>query len=463
MGLVSLLTENQSEENDREQRRINVYGVGLRARRAAVSLLTAILSKGQPLDDALVNSPASREMLSMAERDRGLARAIVSTAIRHKGQLEAVLDAFIDKPLPKSSGPLRQILLSAACQLLFLNTPAHAAIDLAVRQAKQDRNARHFDRLTNAVLRRVASEGPALIKAQNGPRLNTPDWLWERWVKTYGEAKAQRIAQSNMASAALDLTVKQDPVSLAKRLNGLALDTGSVRLASPGRIENLDGFEDGAWWVQDAAAALPARLLGNVAGKHVADLCAAPGGKSAQLAWAGARVTCVDSSKRRLVRLNENMTRLGLDVTTVVADAAKWAPDEPFDAVLLDAPCTGTGTLRRHPDIAHLKDIKDLKKLAALQERLLRHSITILRPGGTLVYCTCSLEPEEGEMQIRRLLDENANLSVDPVRSDEVFGHDSWISEEGFLRTLPFDLVSDSPELSGIDGFFASRLIIGHA
>ncbi|MHA1164717.1 MAG: RsmB/NOP family class I SAM-dependent RNA methyltransferase [Alphaproteobacteria bacterium] len=439
------------------------YGVGLPARRAAVSLLTAILTKGQPLDDALVNSPASREMLSMAERDRGLARAIVSTAIRHKGQLDAVLDAFIDKPLPKSSGPLREILLSAACQLLFLNTPAHAAIDLAVRQAKQDRNARHFDRLANAVLRRVASEGPALVKAQNGPRLNTPDWLWQRWVKSYGEETAQRIAQANMAGAALDLTVKQDPAAWAKRLNGIALDTGSVRLVSPGRIESLEGFEEGAWWVQDAAAALPARLLGDIAGKHVADLCAAPGGKSAQLVLGQARVTCVDSSKRRLVRLNENMARLGLDVTTVMADAAKWMPDEPFDAVLLDAPCTGTGTLRRHPDIAHLKGLKDLKKLAALQERLLRHAITILRPGGVLVYCTCSLEPEEGELQIKRLLDDNSHISIDPIGPDEVYGHDSWINEEGYLRTLPFDLVSDAPESSGIDGFFAARLVIGQA
>ena len=457
------MTENQTSQESREARLARDHGVGLPARRAAVSLLTAILTKGQPLDDALVNSPASRQMLSMAERDRGLARAIVSTALRHKGQLDEVLDTFIDKPLPKSSGPLREILLSAACQLLLLNTPPHAAIDLAVRQAKQDRNARHFDRLANAVLRRVAREGPALLKAQNGPRLNTPDWLWQRWVKSYGEEKAQRIAQANMAGAALDLTVKQDPAAWAERLNGIALDTGSVRLASPGRIEGLEGFEEGAWWVQDAAAALPARLLGDIANRRVADMCAAPGGKSAQLACAGAHVTCVDSSKNRLVRLSENMMRLGLDVTAVVADATKWMPDEPQDALLLDAPCTGTGTLRRHPDIAHLKAPKDLEKLAALQERLLRHVITILRPGGVLVYCTCSLEPEEGEMQIKRLLDDNSHVSIDPIRTDEVNGHGSWIGKEGFLRTLPFDLISEIPETSGIDGFFAARLVIGQA
>lgn len=402
-------------------------------------------------------------MVAMAERDRGLARAIVSTALRHKGQLDAVLDAFIDKKLPKRSGFLREILLGAACQLLFLNIPAHAAIDLAVRQCKGDRNARHFDRLANAVLRRVAREGPALLKAQDGPRLNTPSWLWQRWVKSYGEEKAQRIARANMAGAALDLTVKEDPAAWARRLNGIALDTGSVRLVAPGRIESLEGFDEGAWWVQDAAAALPAQLLGNIAGKHVADLCAAPGGKSAQLAQAGGRVTCIDSSKRRLERLYENMARLGLEVTTVVADATRWTPEEKFDAVLLDAPCTGTGAIRRHPDIAHLKSARDVKELAALQARLLRHAVTLIRPGGTLIYCTCSLERDEGEMQIEKLLEDTPRLSVDPIRSGEMYGHDSWISGEGYLRTLPFDLEGATPETSGIDGFFAARLVIDQA
>ncbi|MCK5089568.1 MAG: MFS transporter, partial [Hyphomicrobiaceae bacterium] len=304
--MEKLLAEDQSSRENREKRLTGEQGVGLPARRAAVSLLSVVLRERQPLDDALVNSPASRLMVSMAERDRGLARAIASTALRHKSQLDAVLDSYIDKKLPKRSGPLREILLSAACQLLFLNIPAHAAIDLAVRQCKQDRNARHFDRLANAVLRRVAEHGPGMVKQQDAARVNTPGWLWERWLKIYGEDTTRRIAEAHMQGAALDLTVKQDPEDWARVLNGIVLDTGSVRIDASGRIENLDGFEDGAWWVQDAAAALPARLLGDVSGKRIADLCAAPGGKSAQLAHAGARVTCLDSSKRRMERLNEN-------------------------------------------------------------------------------------------------------------------------------------------------------------
>ncbi len=455
------MTENQSSQQSRDARLAREHGVGLPARRAAVSLLKAVLRDRQPLDDALTNSPAAREMATLAERDRGLARAITSTVLRHKGQLDAVLDAFLDKKLPKRSGSLREILLSAACQLQLLNIPAHAAIDLAVRQCKQDRNARHFDRLANAVLRRVAEQGPDIVKGQDAARMNTPEWLWTRWVKFFGEETTRRVAQAHMQGAALDLTVKQNPQDWAQRLGGIVLDTGSVRLEATGRIENLDGFEDGAWWIQDTAAALPARLLGDITGKRVADLCAAPGGKSAQLAHAGANVTCLDSSKRRLERLNENMTRLGLDVTCIVADATKWSPDERFDAVLLDAPCTGTGTLRRHPDIAHLKSSKDLKELTDLQAKILHHAVTLVRPGGTLVYCTCSLEPEEGENQIARLIEEMPDIQTEPIRLEEVSGHESWLNNQGHLRTLPFDLEAGSGKMAGMDGFFAARLVIG--
>ncbi len=458
--MEKLLAEDQSSRENREKRLTGEYGVGLPARRAAVALLSAVLRERQPLDDALVNSPASREMVSMAERDRGLARAIASTALRHKGQLDAVLDSYIDKKLPMRSGPLREILLSAACQLLFLNIPAHAVIDLAVRQCKQDRNARHFDKLANAVLRRVSEHGPGMVKQQDAARVNTPGWLWQRWLKLYGEDKTRRIAEAHMQGAALDITAKQDPEGWARRLNGIALDTGSVRVDASGRIENLDGFEDGAWWVQDAAAALPARLLGDVSGKRVADLCAAPGGKSAQLAHAGAKVTCVDSSKRRMERLNENMARLSLDVTGVVHDATKWTPGETFDAVLLDAPCTGTGTLRRHPDIAHLKSSRDLKELTDLQARLLAHAVKLVRPGGTLVYCTCSLEREEGADQIARLIDEEPGIHAIPIRLDDVFGHEGWLTKEGYLRTMPFDLEAGPQKMTGMDGFFAAKLVV---
>ncbi|MFQ5625712.1 MAG: RsmB/NOP family class I SAM-dependent RNA methyltransferase [Methyloligellaceae bacterium] len=428
------------------------------ARRAAAGLLGAVLRQRQTLDDALIHSPAARAMADMAARDRALARAITSTTLRRKGQLDAVLNHFLDKPLPRRCGPLREILLAAACQLLFLNRPAHAAIDLAVRHAKQDRNARHFAKLANAVLRRVAEQGPELIAAQDAGPLNTPPWLWKRWVTTYGENIARAITQAHLEEAALDLTVKGNAEGWAERLGGVVLDTGSVRLASHGPVEKLEGYDEGQWWVQDAAAALPARLFGDVSGKRVADLCAAPGGKTAQLAHAGADVTAVDVSPKRLERLEENLTRLGLGVELVAADATQWMADARFDAVLLDAPCSGTGTLRRHPDIAYLKGLKDIEELSALQARLLRHAVSLLRPGGRLVYCSCSLEPEEGEQQIEALLEEKPDIRVDPIRSNEIYGTGSWLTRDGALRTLPYDLNAGDEKRAGIDGFFAARL-----
>jgi 16S rRNA (cytosine967-C5)-methyltransferase len=435
------------------------FNVGLPARRAAVALLTAVLRERQPLDEALANSPASRLMASMAERDRGLARAIVSTALRRKGQIDDVLGRFLDRKLPRRAGLLPEILLASACQLLFLDTPAHAAIDLAVTLAKQDRQARHFDKLCNAVLRRVAENGPGIVAKQDAAQLNAPDWLWSRWTVTYRETTARRIAEAHLEEVALDISVKSDPEGWAKRLGGIALDTGTVRLAGAGRVESLDGFADGEWWVQDAAAALPARLLGDVRGKYVADLCAAPGGKTAQLANMGAHVTAVDVSGWRLKRLKKNLARLKLGAEIVEADAGAWRPEREYDAVLLDAPCTGTGTIRRHPDIALLKSEKDLEELTAVQARLLTHAVTLLMTGGTLVYCTCSLEPEEGEAQVARALKENSGLRADLVRSNEIAGHDGWLTGDGFLRTLPCSLENADRKVAGMDGFFAARLV----
>ena len=232
-----------------------------------------------------------------------------------------------------------------------------------------------------------------------------------------------------------------------------------MRLLPKGRIESLPGFDEGAWWVQDVAASLPARLLGDIAGKRVADLCAAPGGKTAQLVLAGASVVAVDSSKTRLGLLAENLARLGLEAELVLADAATWQPGELFDAVLLDAPCSSTGTIRRHPDIPYVKSPKDIEALAELQARLLDNAASLLKPGGRLVYSTCSLEPEEGEAQIAAFLVRNDALSLEPIAPGELFGQTDWIEPSGCLRTFPYELKLDSPEWSGMDGFFATRLV----
>ena len=432
---------------------------GLPARRAAVELLTAVLDKKQPLDDVLGRALAAGWMLNLPQRDRALARAVVATSLRRRGEIDHVLGKFLERGLPDKAGTLYPILLSAAAQLIFLKTPPHAAIDLAVRLAQYDARARRYDKLVNAVLRRAAKGGEAIVSSLDAARVNTPDWLWTRWVSTYGEARAQRIAAANIIEPPLDLTVKTDPEGWASQLGGRVLPTGSVRLLPKGRIEAFPGYHEGAWWVQDAAASLPARLLGPVAGMRVADLCAAPGGKTAQLVQAGASVVAVDSSQTRLHTLGKNLRRLGLDATAVVADAATWAPDERFDAVLLDAPCSSTGTIRRHPDIPYLKSAKDIEALVPLQARLLDNAASLLKPGGMLVYSTCSLEPEEGEAQIANLLVRREDLRLDPLQPEDVFGQGEWIEPSGCLRTFPYQLDLGTPEWSGMDGFFAARLL----
>lgn len=428
---------------------------GLPAREAAVRLIAAVLDEGHSFDAAVAKE---LKATSLPPRDRALARLIAATVLRRLGELEAVLQSFLEKPLPKR-GRLWPILLSGAAQLLFLATPPHAAVGLAVEQARADRLARRYDKLVNALLRRVAREGAAVLEGRDAVRLDIPEWLFKRWVATYGGSDARRIAQASLTEAPLDLSVKSAPEGWAKRLGGFTLPTDTVRLSAGGRIEDLDGYADGAWWVQDAAAALPARLLGRVAGRSVADLCAAPGGKTAQLAAAGADVTAVDLAEARLTRLRANLARLQFNAHIIEADAATWAPGRTFDAVLLDAPCTSTGTIRRHPDILRLKRADDVAALAGLQARLLDNAVRLVAPGGTLIYCTCSLEPEEGVQQIEALLARAPLFARAPIAPGECGIPAEWITPEGDLRTLPFHLPLDRPELSGLDGFYAARLI----
>ena len=447
------------DKEARDRAHMRDLQVGLPARRAAVELLVAVLQKKQALDDILGRSLEKGAMFNLPARDRAITRAIVAASFRRKGQIDHVLNHFLERGLPEKSGTLYPILLSAAAQLIFLKTPPHAAIDLAVTLTQYDPRAKRYDKLVNAVLRRVATDGEAIASALDVARVNTPDWLWTRWVTYWGEARAHAIAAAHLVEPPLDLTVKSDPALWAERLSGRVLPAGSVRLLPKGRIEALPGFDEGAWWVQDVAASLPARLLGDVRGKRVADLCAAPGGKTAQLALAGASVTAIDSSKTRLGLLRENLDRLGLKAELIVGDAATFSTDEKFDAVLLDAPCSSTGTIRRHPDIPYLKSAKDIEALAVRQARLLDNAVALLKPGGTLVYSTCSLEPEEGEAQIAALMVRNDGLRLVSVGKEELAGEVDWIEPSGCLRTFPYELKLETPEWSGMDGFFAARLI----
>jgi len=429
---------------------------GFASRDASARLLRQVLTKGNPLDEALAQLDESAPPL--APNDRAFARAMTSMALRRKGQIEEAIARFLTSPLPGQRGFIDDILLSAGAQLLFLDTPAHAAINIAVEQTRRDRYARRYASLVNAVLRRVASSRDAILAEQDAVRLNTPQWLWERWGSHYGEATARAITAQHLLEPPLDLTVKSQPDEWAARLGGIVLPTGTVRLHTGGRIEALEGFAQGAWWVQDAAAALPARLLDNVKGLRVADLCAAPGGKTAQLVHAGARVTAVDQSRKRLERLRGNLSRLGLEAETVTADASRWCPETQFDAVLLDAPCTATGTIRRHPDIMHLKRAADLEKLSQLQSCLLDNAATLLRPQGTMIYCTCSLEPEEGISQIEWLLERRNDLMLEPIDPLPLGARPEWVCPQGVLRTLPHQLACEDSVGGGIDGFFAAKL-----
>ena len=435
---------------------------GLGARRLAVHLIEAVLVSARALDDALETADRDQGLARLEARDRGFARLIAATVLRRLGSLEKVLAKYIERPLGETSRA-RTILLSAAAQILLIGTPAHAAINLAVEQCRRDPKAERFDKLANAVLRRVASEGPAELATLPTPRIDMPDWLWQRWVAAYGEATAARIATASLAEAPLDLTAKADAEGWAHRLCGELLATGSIRLKDAGRIEDLAGYQDGAWWVQDAAAALPARMLGAVAGLEVADLCAAPGGKAAALAVAGARVTAVDISAERLQRLSQNMARLGLaqSVAVVAANLTAWEPGRQFDAVLLDAPCLSTGTIRRHPDLLHLKRASDLERIVAQQLVMIGRAGRLVRPGGRLVYCVCSIEPEEGEGVVAAFLAENPDFRRAPVSAAEIDGDAAWITPDGDLRTLPFH--APAPGSAGMDVFFAARLVKDNA
>ncbi|MBX9710671.1 MAG: methyltransferase domain-containing protein [Xanthobacteraceae bacterium] len=431
---------------------------GLAARRIAADILDGVLHKRRTLDDQLEGAAAHPGLKTLSDRDRALMRRLVATILRRLGTLGHVLSRLLDRGVPTDAPRAQSALLIGAAQILWMDVPDHAAVDLSVRLVQADRRAAKYAGLINAVLRRCAREGEALIAEVSSAMIDLPPWLVARWIAAYGEDTAKAMATAIGFEPPLDLTVKSEPAGWATRLHGEALATGTVRTPLQGPITMLPGFSDGQWWVQDAAAALPARLFGELNGKSVADLCAAPGGKTAQLAQAGATVTAIDRSPARVARLKDNFGRLSFAATTVVADATEWS-GEPFDAVLLDAPCSSTGTIRRHPDVAWLKNEADIGALVALQKRLLQKSVSLLKPGGMLVYCTCSLEPEEGEQAIEALLSSESCMTRVPVEPSDVAGLSELITAKGDLRTLPSHLPHEDPKLGGLDGFYAARLV----
>ncbi|GHD55056.1 MFS transporter [Thalassobaculum fulvum] len=420
------------------------------SRSVAFDLLRGVLAKRTPLDEALA---AHDGLAKLPDRDRGFARLLVATTLRRLGHVDRLIDKCLDKPLPTKAAVVRDILRLAATELLVLGVAPHAAVDSAVTLVRS-RGFEPFVKLTNAVLRRLDREGRGEIISM--PALAAlPDWLADGWRAAYGEATAEAMAAAGFVEPPLDISVKADPEGWAGKLGATVLPTGTLRRGFDGRVEALAGFSEGAWWVQDMAAALPARLFGPVAGRRIVDLCAAPGGKTAQLVAAGAQVLAVDRSKPRLQRLERNLGRLGLSAATRVADAAEMSLENPAEAILLDAPCSATGTIRRHPDVPWLKHPEDPAKLAVLQDRLIANAVRLLAPGGTLMFCTCSLEPVEGPERVAAALASIPGLRREPIRPEEVGGLAELISADGDLRSRPDQLAN----LGGIDGFYACRLV----
>lgn len=445
------MVPDEDSASDGDGRRVTPgRGQDTGARGLALRLLQSVLRHRLPLDQAVERQAAWAQL---APRDRAFTRLLVVTMLRRLGQLDALIAQFVPRRLPAKLAPVHDILRLGLAQLLFLDTPPHAAVDSAVVLARQGRFTAHAG-LVNAVLRRAVSEAPSLLDQQDAARLNTPGWLWRRWRARFGEPAARAIAAAHMREPPLDITAAADTDVWAERLDAVMLPTGTLRRAVGGAVADLPGYDAGAWWVQDAAASLPARLLGDVGGERVLDLCAAPGGKTAQLAAAGARVTALDNVSARLQRLRDNLGRLHLEVETIRADATEFAPPRPFPLVLLDAPCTGTGTIRRHPDIARLKRAADIAVTASLQQTLLEAAAGMVAAGGCLVYAVCSLEPEEGPQQVDRFLDGQAGWRRAPIEAEEIGGVGDAITPAGDLQTLP----CQHDALGGWDGFYAARL-----
>lgn len=427
---------------------------GLAPRIISAQLFAQVIGSRKSLDVAL-DDTESNGFAKLPLQDKALARAIVSTALRHFGEIDQLVSARL-RPGGKPISPyLRGILCTGVAQIHFMEVADHAAVSLAVDAVASDHKAKHFKPLVNGVLRNILREREAF---KPDATLNAPKWLNERLVAQYGEERTAQILHAHMQQAALDLTVRKDQADWATRLDGQAMGHATVRLSKPAKVFELEGFKTGDWWVQDAAAAVPAELLlsglrkvGAAKDAHILDACAAPGGKTAQLASAGAKVTALDVSAHRLIRLEENLTRLNIQAKSLTADLLEMDETANFDAILLDAPCSATGTIRRHPDVPWLKTVGQIGDLVSLQRKMLAKAAKLVKPGGIILYCTCSLLAAEGEDHLDYVQSE-LGLTIDPISPDEVALSAPLTVANGVFRSTP-DMSN------GMDGFFAVRLM----
>jgi 16S rRNA (cytosine967-C5)-methyltransferase len=424
---------------------------GLSARAAALSALSEVLRRRRPLDAVLEDAIAQQKL---EPRDAGFARTIANETFRRFGQIDALIRAFVPKPpAPHRAGPAPEILMIGVCELLFLDVAPHATVDAANRLAAADNKAVHFKPLINAVLRRVAKEGRETLAQKDASRLNTPDWMWQRWADTYGGDAARAIANAHVAKPPTDFVFKSNNARLLP--NAITLPGNMERVTETGRVDEMPGYNEGGWWVQDFAASLPARMLGDIRGKAVLDLCAAPGGKTMQLAAMGANVIAVEREPARLDRVRANLARTKLSAELVESDLRDYIPKELASFILLDAPCSATGTIRRHPELPWIKSASDIVLSAQAGGEYLDAATDMLAIGGTLVFAVCSLEPEEGPEQIAAFLERNDAFQRKPIVAEEIFGLSELLTTDGDLRTLPCHFA----DKGGMDGFYAARLV----
>lgn len=428
-------------------------GTGLASREAVVRTLESVLYERCFLDDALDRHTSDVP----DQRDRAFVHLLAATCLRRKGQIEQILARYMDRPLERKAGRAKLILVAGAAQILFLDTSPHAAISTSVGLAANDRSSARYKSLVNALLHRICDDREALLADLPSALSNLPHWLSKKLRADLGEKTALACAQAHLVQPDLDLSVADaSHTGELEAAGGQPLPTGSVRLAAPyPAIPSLPGYQEGHWWVQDAAAALPARLLGDMSGRRVLDMCAAPGGKTLQLAAMGAQVTALDVSEARLEKVQENLDRTGLSAICIATDALSFEPEEPFDAILLDAPCSATGTIRRHPELPWIRREDDLGALVRQQRELLRHAATLLKPGGQLVYAVCSLLAEEGAKQVQAFLNENRQFTRVTIDPGQLGIADDFITRRGDLRTLPSMAIG---AVERMDGFYAAHL-----
>ena len=421
----------------------------LATRAAATDLIGDVLRVRRPFDTAFAGH---RSIATMSARDRAFVHNLAITTLRRLGTIDHLVELCVERPLPRRAQQVRDILRVGSCQLLFMQVAAHGAVATCVELTRQLGHSAHI-KLVNAVLRRLARDGAKMIANLNESKVNTPDWLWKTWSTVYGEDVCHQMAAAHIAGAPLDISTTGNPKTWAAELGGDILFANTIRLTGRGQVTELPGFQDGQWWVQDAAAGLVANLAGDVTSKSVIDLCAAPGGKTSQFLTRGARVTAVDRSAARLERMGKNMERLGFKPRMIQADVTKWRPNKPADVVMLDAPCSATGTARRHPDVLWSKSESDIAQLAAIQQGMMSAAAESVAPGGLLIFATCSLQPEEGIYHVSPFLDAHSRFKLEPLTAVDVHGLGETLTTCGCFRSLP----SHHADRGGMDGFFAAR------